>query len=133
MSDEGRTLDHDAREFDDIAPGVTQAPDYSVREGILSYTVGLALAAGLTVASFLTVRTTQGEDIRETGSGNIGATNVARANKTLGILTLVLDAFKGWLAVVLTHVVVRAFSVGIPNPAMDLAAVATHYKLYKFC
>ena len=58
MSDDGRGFDTDAQEFDDIAPGVTQAPDYSVREGIMSYTVGLALAAGLTVASFLTVRTT---------------------------------------------------------------------------
>jgi cytochrome o ubiquinol oxidase operon protein cyoD len=58
MSDDGRTFDTDAQEFDDIAPGVTQAPNYSVREGILSYTVGLVLAVGLTVASFLTVRTT---------------------------------------------------------------------------
>jgi cytochrome o ubiquinol oxidase operon protein cyoD len=57
MSDEGRTFDNDAQEFDDIAPGVTQAPDYSVREGILSYAIGLVLATGLTVASFMILRT----------------------------------------------------------------------------
>jgi len=41
-----------------------------------------------------------GPDVRRSGSGNIGATNVARVVGPLpGILTLVLDATKGWLAV----------------------------------
>ena len=47
----------DAFAGDDIAPGVTEAPGYSVREGIQSYTIGLVLAALLTAASFYTVRT----------------------------------------------------------------------------
>jgi glycerol-3-phosphate acyltransferase PlsY len=39
-------------------------------------------------------------DIRSIGSGNIGATNVLRTgNKPLAAATLLLDAFKGWLAV----------------------------------
>jgi glycerol-3-phosphate acyltransferase PlsY len=38
-------------------------------------------------------------DVREVGSGNIGATNVARAaGRTAGIVTLLLDAAKGALA-----------------------------------
>ena len=51
---------------------------------------------------YLLVRIFRGEDIRQTGSGNIGATNVARSGaKGLGIATLVLDALKGALAVAL--------------------------------
>jgi glycerol-3-phosphate acyltransferase PlsY len=73
---------------------------------------------------YVLVRTFQKEDIRQTGSGNIGATNVARANKPLGISTLVLDALKGWIAVILTHVVVKAFHLGSPETAQDLAAFA---------
>src|SRR5260221_11364 len=41
-----------------------------------------------------------GSDIRKSGSGNIGATNVARvAGPAAGVLTLLLDAAKSWLAV----------------------------------
>ena len=39
-------------------------------------------------------------DPRTVGSGNIGATNIARSGKKLpAILTLLGDAFKGWLPV----------------------------------
>mgnify|MGYP000277077642 CR=1 FL=1 len=40
-------------------------------------------------------------DIRKVGSGNIGATNVLRhSGKLLGLLTLLIDVSKGFLAVV---------------------------------
>ena len=49
---------------------------------------------------YLLVRWRTGEDVRERGSGNIGATNVLRSSgRVLGIATLVLDMAKGWVAV----------------------------------
>jgi glycerol-3-phosphate acyltransferase PlsY len=56
----------------------------------------------------LIVKVLGGPDIREIGSGNIGAANVTRnAGKFAGILTLILDAAKGyaavWLAARFTH------------------------------
>jgi len=48
----------------------------------------------------LIVKAQGGPDIREIGSGNIGAANVTRhAGKFAGILTLLFDAGKGYLAV----------------------------------
>jgi glycerol-3-phosphate acyltransferase PlsY len=48
---------------------------------------------------YLLVRIFRGEDVRCTGSGNIGATNVARRFPALGGSTLLLDALKGSAAV----------------------------------
>jgi acyl phosphate:glycerol-3-phosphate acyltransferase len=49
---------------------------------------------------FLLVKLTTGRDVRESGSGNIGATNVLRTTGTAaGVLTLLLDIGKGFFAV----------------------------------
>lgn len=66
----------------------------------------IAAAIGYLLGSipfgYLLVRAFRKEDIRQTGSGNIGATNVIRSgSRWLGILTLMLDLGKGFLAVVL--------------------------------
>jgi acyl phosphate:glycerol-3-phosphate acyltransferase len=52
---------------------------------------------------FLLVRSTQGTDIRAVGSGNIGATNVYRKSRWAGVLTLLMDGGKGYLAVVIAR------------------------------
>jgi len=52
---------------------------------------------------YILLRTFRGQDVRQTGSGNIGATNVSRTSPRLGVLTLMLDALKGLSAVVLTR------------------------------
>jgi glycerol-3-phosphate acyltransferase PlsY len=51
---------------------------------------------------YLLVRAFRGQDVRETGSGNIGATNVSRTSPMLGGLTLLFDALKGLAAVAVT-------------------------------
>lgn len=49
---------------------------------------------------YIVVKLTTGQDVRTSGSGNIGATNVLRTTgRGPGILTLFLDIVKGFLAV----------------------------------
>lgn len=60
----------------------------------------IAYLLGSIPFGYILVRLFRRQDIRTTGSGNIGATNVARSGaKGLGIATLILDAAKGYLAV----------------------------------
>lgn len=63
-------------------------------------------------------------DIREIGSGNIGATNVLRTGrKDLALLTLLLDAGKAAIAVLIT-----AYALNLPllAPAAGMAAFIGH-------
>lgn len=64
------------------------------------------------------------EDIRQTGSGNIGATNVIRSGaKGLGAVTFLLDVLKGYAAVLLCGM--AAARVGLtPHARMNAVAVA---------
>jgi acyl phosphate:glycerol-3-phosphate acyltransferase len=58
---------------------------------------------------YLIVRAKEGADVRETGSGGTGATNVTRrAGKKAGIITLLLDAAKGFAAVLLARYLLGA-------------------------
>jgi acyl phosphate:glycerol-3-phosphate acyltransferase len=60
----------------------------------------LAYLLGSIPFGYLVVRAAGGGDVRETGSGGTGATNVTRrAGKWAGLLTLLFDALKGVAAV----------------------------------
>lgn len=64
----------------------------------------IAYLLGSIPFGYLIVRLKQGADIRQTGSGGTGATNVSRrAGKLAGVITLVLDAMKGAGAVVIAR------------------------------
>lgn len=80
---------------------------------------------------YLLVKIFRGKDIRESGSGNIGATNVARSGaRGLGILTLFLDALKGFVAVWHAHHAGEhllqdgAFGLQHPDIVTNLMAIA---------
>jgi glycerol-3-phosphate acyltransferase PlsY len=64
---------------------------------------GLSYLLGSIPFGYLLVRIFRGEDVRLSGSGNIGATNVSRRSPALGVVTLVLDALKGTIAALLAY------------------------------
>ena len=85
---------------------------------------GIAYLLGSIPFGYLLVRGFRGQDVRTTGSGNIGATNVGRTSPALGATTLVLDALKGAAAVVLVSTIFPGQSELAFVAA--LAAVAGH-------
>jgi acyl phosphate:glycerol-3-phosphate acyltransferase len=65
----------------------------------------IAYLLGSIPFGYLIVWATQGADVRETGSGGTGATNVSRrAGKLAGVATLLLDALKGAASVGIARV-----------------------------
>jgi len=66
----------------------------------------IAYVIGSIPFSFLVVKLMTGEDIRQVGSRNVGATNVARSfGKWPGIIALILDAAKGYAVVAIARYV----------------------------
>ncbi len=73
----------------------------------------------------------KGIDVRQHGSGNVGATNVARVvGKLPGLLVLLIDAAKGWLPV--TLLASKGIQMGVGMPAdsfrilLGITSVAGH-------
>ncbi len=84
-------------------------------------TISTAYLLGSIPFGYLLVRIFRNEDIRATGSGNIGATNVARSGaRGLGMLTLLLDLGKAFAAVKIG----QHFAPGVTDLAMVAAVSA---------
>jgi glycerol-3-phosphate acyltransferase PlsY len=80
--------------------------------------IGLAYLLGSIPTGFI-LGSWAGVDVRSQGSGNVGATNVARVvGKRQGIYTLIADVGKGWIAVF------AAFLLGLTTPVAAVVGVA---------
>ena len=95
----------------------------------MNWMIYIAIAAiayllGSVPFGLILIRIARGEDVRRSGSGNIGATNVARSGGAkLGMATLLLDALKGYLAVVIAIAVSRRSPDVDPGLAAATAAL----------
>src|SRR5437763_684904 len=84
--------------------------------------VGASYLIGSIPFSYLVVRLMAGKDIREHGSRNVGATNVARSfGKAPGVIALFLDGAKGYAVVVLAEWLTRRPEWPLPAGTSDVS------------
>ncbi len=94
-------------------PEITSAPFALALTAVLAYLLG-SIPFGLVITRMMGLG-----DLRQIGSGNIGATNVLRTgNKPAAAATLILDAAKGGIAVLIARALVG-------DDAAQLAALAS--------
>jgi glycerol-3-phosphate acyltransferase PlsY len=84
---------------------------------------GTSYLLGSIPFGYLLLRIFHGEDVRQSGSGNIGATNVARRSPGLGAATLVLDSLKGSSAVLLAILLSGGNRTAVPSLMLSAAAL----------
>lgn len=87
---------------------------------VAGYLLG-SIPFGLLLVHFI-----HGEDVRASGSGNIGATNVARRSPILGLATLILDAGKGLAAVLIARTLFAGQHQRLAMTIAALCAVLGH-------
>ena len=84
----------------------------------------LAYLVGSIPTAYIFGRVLKGVDIRNYGSGNVGATNVYRVvGKAPGVIVLLLDALKGFIPVILFPIILTVDSLTI-QPEMYKILIA---------
>jgi glycerol-3-phosphate acyltransferase PlsY len=87
----------------------------------------LAYLLGAIPFGYVLVRLTTGGDVRATGSGNIGATNVLRTTgRAAGVVTLLLDIGKGFAAVCLASRLTEGSALWMSSAALAVMAGHTY-------
>lgn len=114
-------------------PYVTDTRFGESMEAKIIETLVVLLAAyliGSIPTGYIIVKTATGQDIREIGSGSTGATNVKRVmGKKWFFITLLLDALKGALPVVLAATFATVFTkVGLLPVIAAIAVIFGHSK-----
>lgn len=89
-----------------------------------------AYIIGSIPTGYIIVKTFTGQDIRTIGSGSTGATNVKRVmGKKWFFITLLLDAFKGALPVILAAIFAKTFTnIGLLPVLAAIAVILGHSK-----
>src|SRR5438067_970204 len=96
----------------------------TARRAVIAVALLASYLAGSAPFGLLVTRIASGKDVRTVGSGNIGATNVARAaGRAAALVTLLLDALKGFLPVLLAG---RTLAEPWAAAACGVAAVIGH-------
>ena len=93
--------------------------------GVFAVAVVAAYLSGALPFSLLAARVFGLPDPRTFGSGNPGATNIARRHKTAALLTLLGDIAKGWLPAAAAMHFLGEEKIGL-TAAVGIAAVAGH-------
>lgn len=90
----------------------------------------VAYLIGSVPTGYIIVKAAKGQDIREIGSGSTGATNVKRVmGKKWFFITLLLDAFKGALPVILAKIFCVSFTgIGLLPVIAAVAVILGHSK-----
>lgn len=87
----------------------------------------IAYLIGSIPFGYLIVRAKGGGDVRDTGSGGTGATNVSRrAGKAAGVVTLILDALKGAIAVIIAQLILKGDDTTWLPAAAAIAVIVGH-------
>lgn len=89
-----------------------------------------AYLIGSIPTGYIVVKLFTGQDIRKSGSGSTGATNVKRImGKKWFFIVMFLDAFKGALSVILAKIFATVFvSIGLVPVLCAVAAILGHSK-----